>query len=50
MILIGGSLLIGLAMGLAWAVGSELLDRTFYDGRMLEEKYGTPVLSEIPHF
>jgi uncharacterized protein involved in exopolysaccharide biosynthesis len=50
MILIGGSLLIGLALGLAWAVGRELLDRTFYDGRMLEEKYGTPVLSEIPHF
>jgi len=50
MILIGGSLLIGLALGLAWAVGRELLDRTFYGGRMLEEKYGTPVLSEIPHF
>ena len=48
-VVLAGSLAIGFVLGLMWALGRELLDATFYDGRTLEAKFGKPVLIEIPH-
>jgi uncharacterized protein involved in exopolysaccharide biosynthesis len=48
-LVLAGSLLGGLLLGLAWAASRQLLEPSFDDGRLLEAKYGKPVLAEIPH-
>ncbi|HTM30901.1 MAG TPA: hypothetical protein VL263_06335 [Vicinamibacterales bacterium] len=48
-VVLAGSLAAGFVLGLLWALGRELLDATFYDGRTLEAKFGKTVLIEIPH-
>jgi succinoglycan biosynthesis transport protein ExoP len=50
LLVLGASILGGLALGLAWAIVRELLDRSVYDRRTLETEFGRPVLAEIPHF
>jgi uncharacterized protein involved in exopolysaccharide biosynthesis len=50
MLVLGASIIGGLALGAAWAAVRELLDRSVYDRRALETEYGRPVLAEIPHF
>jgi polysaccharide chain length determinant protein (PEP-CTERM system associated) len=50
LLVLAASIIGGLALGVAWAVLRELLDRSVHDRRTLEAEYGRPILAEIPHF
>jgi polysaccharide chain length determinant protein (PEP-CTERM system associated) len=49
-LVLGASLVGGLVLGVAWALGREFMDRSVHDRRTLEAEYGRPVLAEIPHY
>lgn len=49
-LVLAGSVVVGLGLGAALALLREFMDRSVHDRRTLEARFGRPVLAEIPHF
>lgn len=49
-LVLGASVVVGLALGGTLALLREFMDRSVHDRRTLEAEYGRSVLAEIPHF